>query len=177
MSAVSPTASQSLFFLSGKDFHIFYSWGNGGLQHSLQKCLPLKRKISRTQGNRGGALAAMPVPLLVRGLQGPGEVSSSSIFCRHIGARTGLYCQLPRLHVCWAGTGRDDIWSFPWTSAERPEAEAGARSQQVSTKVVQHRDPMGAPPWASPHWPSAGRLAWVPEPASCGLPRESPGGC
>lgn len=45
---------QSLFFLSGKDY-MFYSWGNGGLQHSLQKCLPLKRKISRTQGNRGRA--------------------------------------------------------------------------------------------------------------------------
>ena len=35
----------------------------------------------------------------------------------------------------------------------------------------------GSHPWASPHWPSAGRLAWGPEPASCGLPGESLGGC
>lgn len=70
---ISPTISHSLFTLSGGDFHTYFhtSRGNGGLWHTLQKCLPLKRKLSRAPGNRDGASAARSVLLLVRGLQGP----------------------------------------------------------------------------------------------------------
>lgn len=78
----------SLFTLSGGDFHTYFhtSRGNGGLWHTLQKCLSLKRKLSRAPGNRDGASAATSVLLLVRGLQGPGGVPSSSILWQACGA-------------------------------------------------------------------------------------------
>lgn len=55
-------------------------------------------------------------------------------------------------------------------SRERHQMEAGARLTTGEHKGGPAPDPKGALPGRH-HWPSAGRLAWVPEPASCGLPR------
>lgn len=81
---------ESLFFLSGKDFQMFYSWGNGGLQRLLTEMFAFEKEDLRTQGNRV-ELWLLCLCHCWLGAAGSWEVSSSSIFAGTQSPELGLY--------------------------------------------------------------------------------------